>query len=316
MAQLQGWPERAVSALASEQRLLVAARQLRELGIAPSTVAEVLERGRLHRYAHGVYAVVELGALPPLAAEQAAILVCRPDAVISHRSAGAIWDLVEHAAGPVSVTVVASDRGRTRAGIDFHRTASLARVDVRRRYGLPVTAPARTLIDMAAVSSYRQAELALDRALTRQLTSPTALRSAIERCPRRAGVATVAALLDPRRPSSVTVSPPEELLLSLVRRAGLPDPEANVPLGDPHSAVALDRYRPDLMWRAQRVVVEFDSRQYHSTARAIESDNRRDAAMIRAGWTVIRVRYRELVQAPERVLVRIAGALARSGCPV
>ncbi|HEX5192407.1 MAG TPA: DUF559 domain-containing protein [Solirubrobacteraceae bacterium] len=315
MAQLHGWPERAVSALASEQRLLVAAWQLRELGIAPSTVAEVLERGRLHRYAHGVYAVVELGALPPLAAEQGAILVCGPDAVISHRSAAAIWDLVEHTAGPVSVTVVGSDRGRARAGIDFHRTGALARVDVRRN-GLPLTAPARTLIDMAAVSSYRQAELALDRALTRQLTSPTALRNAIERCPTRAGVATVAGLLDPARPSSMTVSPPEELLLSLVRRAGLPAPEANVPLGDPHSPVALERYRPDLMWRAQRVVVEFDSRQYHSSARAIESDNRRDAAVIRAGWTVIRVRYRELVQAPERVLVRIAGALARSGCPV
>jgi Protein of unknown function (DUF559) len=311
MAMRRGWPEREASALGARQRLLVSRQQLLALGAGPAAIQHALERGRLHRYDAGVYALVDLRALPPLGDEQAALLVGRRRAVISHRSAAALWGLVEQTSGPVSVTVVGSAAGRGRAWVNCHRTRTIDRSDVRRRVGLRVTAPARTLIDFAAESSRREAELALDRALGARLTSRTAIREAIARCPSRAGVAVLTSLLDPERPSSVTASRPEELLLALIRRAHLPEPEANVPLGDPHSERELERYRPDLLWRRQKVVVEFDSWLHHSGHRAFRSDRRRDVEMRIAGWTVIRVTWADLTEEPERVLVWVATALAR-----
>ncbi|HEX5192575.1 MAG TPA: DUF559 domain-containing protein [Solirubrobacteraceae bacterium] len=300
-----------MSALGAQQRLLVSRRQLLALGAGLGSINYALARGRLHRFDAGVYALVEEIALPPLAAEQAAVLVCGPDMVISHRSAAAVWGLAEPSAGPVGVTVFGRAAGRARSWIHCHRTRALDPADIRHRAGLPVTAPARTVIDFAAESSAREAELALDRALAARLTSRTAIQEAIARAPRRAGVATIRPLLDPGRGSTATASPPEALLLELVRRGGLPEPEINVSLGDPGSASALDRYRPDLLWREQRVVVEFDSGQHHSGRHAFEGDRRRDAEMIAAGWTVIRITWTELIEQPERVLVWIATALAR-----
>ena len=311
VATRRGWPERAVSALGARQRLLVSRRQLFELGAGPAAIDYALRRGRLHRYDAGVYALVEHVALPPFAPEQAAVLACGPDLVISHGSAAALWGLAEPAAGPVSITSTGEGAGRGRDWIHCHRTVAIDPADVRRRHGLPVTAPARTLIDLAAQTSIRRTELALDRALAAHLTSRTAVRQALARAPRRAGVAAIKSLLDPGRGGTVAASRPEELLLALVRRGGLPDPEVNVSLGDPSGAADLERYRPDLLWRAPRIAVEFDSWLHHSGRQAFEGDRRRDAEMTAAGWTVIRVTWSELTEHPERVLVWIATALAR-----
>jgi hypothetical protein len=301
-----------VARLGARQRLVVSRRQLLALDATGRSIECAVRRRRLHRYHHGVYALVEISALPALAAEQAALLACGPRTVISHRSGAQIWGLVDIRPGPVSVTVPGSDAGRRRFGIDAHTTTVLDAADVRRRQGLLVTAPARTLIDLAGQSTPRQVELALDRAIARGLTSRTAVRAAVARCPTRAGVALVRSLLGPERPSSVTASDPEERLLALIRRAQLPEPEVDVPLGDPHSAVQLERYRPDLLWRRQRVVVEFDSWLHHSGRRAFRYDRRRDAAMRLAGWIVLRFTEEDLTEEPERVVAWIATALARS----
>jgi very-short-patch-repair endonuclease len=254
---------------------------------------------------------VELVALPPMAAEQAALLVGGRGTTISHHSAAALWGLVEPRRGPVAITVTGSVAGRGRDWIRCHRTRAIDRRDVRRRAGLRLTAPARTLIDLAAESTRRQTELALDRAIAARLTSRTAIGEAVARCPRRAGVALVRSLLDPERGSTVTASRPEELLLALVRRARLPEPEVDVALGDPRSSEQIERYRPDLLWREPKVVVEFDSWLHHSGQRAFRSDRRRDVEMRIAGWTVIRITWADLTEEPERVIAWIATALAR-----
>jgi hypothetical protein len=259
-----------------------------------------------------VYSVVPCSALLPLAAEQGAVLACGPRVVLSHRSAAQVWGLLEPVDGPVEVTVVGSDAGRWRPKIDAHRIRELQRIDVRRRQGLPITAPALTVIDVAATASIRRAELALDRALTHQLVSRTAVCDATDRHRTRPGVRLVRALLESDRPSSVTVSPPEERLRALCRRGGLPEPEVNVPIGDPFSRDPVQRYRPDLMWRKQRVAVEYHSFDYHGGRRAFYADDRRHEDLRRAGWVVVYVTWDDLENEPERVLVAIAMALART----
>jgi very-short-patch-repair endonuclease len=67
----------------------------------------------------------------------------------------------------------------------------------------------------------------------------------------------------------------------------------------------------DLFWRAECLVVEFDSFRFHSSRRAFETDRRRDQRLAAAGYVVLRVTWLQLTREPEAVVSRIARALGR-----
>jgi hypothetical protein len=98
-----------------------------------------------------VYAVGHV-ALAPFAIEQAALLACGSRAVISHRTAAFAWGLRPDRPHEVEVTLVGS-RCRPKARVRLHRVERLDTRDLRRRHNLPITSPARTLIDLAAEAS-------------------------------------------------------------------------------------------------------------------------------------------------------------------
>jgi very-short-patch-repair endonuclease len=297
-----GWPDRAIAELAGRQRALISRRQLLALGVESTMIDRALWRGRLHRIHNGIYSLVPPKALPPLAAEQAALLACGDNALLSHRSAAAVWGICPFFIGDVELTIVANDRGRTRKGIHVHRTAHLEPRDARRHGGLPLTSPARVLIEIAPDLSPRSLERALDEALTRRLTSRTAIHAAIQAYPRSPGIARVRELADPDRPTTVTRSGGEEAFLAMARRANLPAPEVNAPLGG---------YTADFLWRAQKLILEIDGYQYHHTRQAFERDHRRDTAHQQQGFTIIRATGRQLSRQPESLLVLVATELAR-----
>jgi very-short-patch-repair endonuclease len=56
-------------------------------------------------------------------------------------------------------------------------------------------------------------------------------------------------------------------------------------------------------------VVEVDGYAFHSSARSFERDRRRDAILEAAGYRVMRVRWKQLIEEPIAVAVRIAQAL-------
>ena len=96
-----------IAAIADEQYGVVSYAQLIDAGIGPSAIHTRVRRHQLHRLHRGVYAVGHT-ALVPLAREMAAVLACGRCAVISHRSAGVLWrilELLEGAAPPVDATV-------------------------------------------------------------------------------------------------------------------------------------------------------------------------------------------------------------------
>jgi very-short-patch-repair endonuclease len=200
------------------------------------------------------------------------------------------------------VTVVAGEAGRRRAGIHVHRAAFLDRRDIRLHQGIPITAPARVLLDIAPNLTDRELERAFDEALVRRRTSRREVREMLSRYPKRTGCGPVRELVEGDRWTTRTRSEAEELFLELTRKGGLPHPEINVRLG---------RYEVDFLWRQQRVVVEIDGYAYHSSRAALERDHRRDAELQATGYLVIRISWRELTREPEAVLVRIALALAR-----
>jgi len=109
----------------------------------------------------------------------AAVLTCGPGAFLSHVSAGELWGLVRARPGPVTVSVPAVRRPRRGPGLEVHRRSALAENDVAVHRGIPVTTPAATLIDLAALIDPETLRTSLDDAVRRPGTA--ALRRSLDR---------------------------------------------------------------------------------------------------------------------------------------
>ena len=291
--------DRLIARIAGRQLGLITWKQLVAVGLSRGEISRRVARGLLHPVHRGVYAVGHLH-LPPFADLRAATLACGDRSLVCRRSAIVLWRMARGGAAEVDVLVVGENR-RSRKGIRVHRTATLARKDTGRRHGVPVTAPARTLVDFAEVASDAELESALNEARVLRLVDDGHLRGAIARAGRRRGAARLRALLDAELDRGFTRTEIERVMRRLVRRAGLPEPEVN--------AGVLGR-EVDFLWREQRLIVETDGRQAHGTPRAFERDRRRDAELQAAGYRVLRFTWRQVTDEPEYVVATIAATLA------
>ena len=291
-----------MTALARRQRGVVTRAQLVGLGFDPRAIDRRLAVGRLNRLHRGVYALGPIAV--PEAAEMAAVLACGEGAVLSHRSAAALWHLLPQPAkqGPIDVTVPRS-RSTHRPGIRIHRAGSLRPDEATKLRGIPITTPARTLLDLAAIVTLRELEQATAQALARSLARRSALLSLVAGHRGRSGTRSLRALLDAHERPALTRSEAEERLLAVIRKAQLPTPDVNVRLGP---------YEVDFLWRDAGLVVEVDGFAFHSDRVRFEADRRRDGELAARGFTVIRVTWRQIAEEPEAVLARLARALARS----
>lgn len=294
-----GGGDRVVGWVAGQQLGLITSEQLQAAGISRSAAARRRARGLLQPLLRGVYLV---GPAPPLPGvpELAALLACGPQAVISHRSAAALWGLTERKAEDVVVTVVGR-HCRTRAGLCAHRVAALSPADRRVRNGIRLTAPARTLIDFAAGASGAELERSVIEAYALGLVTERQIHAAIDRSPYRAGVGVLRAYLAGANEPAISRFESERRLRKLLRSARLPAPVSNVPLAG---------YEVDLLWPQHRLIVEFDGYAVHGHRYAFEKDRRRDATHVAIGYRVIRVTWLQLRHEPFVVVANIARALA------
>jgi very-short-patch-repair endonuclease len=150
-------------------------------------------------------------------------------------------------------------------------------------------------------------ERVIAEAEVRRLVRRRDLLDQLERNPGRRGTRVLRGVLDLDGGPAFTRSNAERRLLRLLRAAELPIPRVNSRVG---------RYEVDFVWSEQRLVVEFDSFRVHSPRAKFERDRQRDAELAAAGYTVIRVTWRQLVDSPEAVVARIAQALAVRGDPL
>jgi hypothetical protein len=296
----EGELDRRIAELAGRQHGVVSRAQLYDLGLRRRQIGTRIDNGRLHSVHAGVYAVGHR-VLTENGRRLAAVLAAGDGAVLSHRAAGALWGLIP----PVSVLEVTAPRRVRRPGIRAHRSG--IRADERTvLHGFPVTTVARTLLDLATVVDGRRVERALEEAEARRLGDRINLAGLIARYPgcrgvRRARLAL--ARFDPG--STLTRSELEERFLRFVDRRGLPRPLVNTILEADGR-----RFEVDCLWRAAALVVELDSRAYHASANAFETDRARDRALNAAGWTVVRVTWRQLRDEP----VQLATDLRRLLC--
>src|SRR4051794_37180699 len=209
-------------ALAKKQHGVVARSQLLSLGFSSDSINHRLAKGRLHRVFRGVYAI----GRPELSRHgrwMAAVLNCGSDAVLSYETAAALWEIRPKRRGDIAVSVPACGGRRQRAGIRLHRRA-LSADDLTQHYGIPVTTPARTLLDLATRLSHRELEAAVNEADRRDLIDPEELRCALDRRFGGPGVVPLPRLPDPR-PSPPPAPELERPPPPIARRAGLGSPE-------------------------------------------------------------------------------------------
>ena len=176
----------------------------------------------------------------------------------------------------------------------------LADRDTRVLDRIPVTSPARTILDLAAVLPPHLLERVVAEAQARRLVREGDLVDQLHRHPCRPGTPALRNLIELERGPALTRSEAERRLLRLVRAAGFRSPGTNVRVGP---------YEVDFLWRAERIVVEIDGFRFHSSRAAFERDRERDTRLIAAGYAVLRFTWRQLVSSPEAVVARLAAAL-------
>src|SRR5215218_7714512 len=192
-----------IAALARRQHGVLSTAQLQAVGVAQRAVSYRVAAGRLHRLHHGVHAVGH----PVLTAHgrwMAAVLAGGRGAVLSHAAAGALWELHSSAATVIAVTVRRSGRAR-RPGLRLHRPRTLPSHEVTVHVGIPVTTPARTILDLAATLQTRPLERLLDQAENARLTDVACLVALARARPGHRGasrlLATLSRAMPPARPA-------------------------------------------------------------------------------------------------------------------
>ena len=281
--------ESEIARLAKRKRGYVTRSQLLAIGLGRKAIDYRIKIGRLIPAYTGVYAV---GHLPTLPQDRAfgALLACGPRAVLSHGSAASLWGVFRSWDMPFEVTVPSL---RRRRGIRIHR-AALTRADFTVQLGLRVTSPARTLLDIAP----RVRDKTLTRAVSnlrhaRYLTLEQ-LADVLERYPRHPGAARLRPFVEtPRGP---TRSDLEDRFAAFCDRFGLPTPEI--------SAFVAGR-EVDAFFPIERVIVELDGYEFHSSKDSFRSDRDNDAEALAADLVTVRITEDRLEDAPEREAERL-----------
>jgi very-short-patch-repair endonuclease len=236
----------------------------------------------------------------------AAVLAASEGAVLSHRSAAALWGLTRDHRGTVDVTVP-HGRTRSRPGIEIHRGETLIAEDVTVQDGIPCTALPRTLLDLAATVDRRTLQRTIDRAEELRLFDLTAIQRLLARSHGQRGAHRLKAALATHAGPTITRSEAEERFLAVVERHRLPRPEVNawIPLEEGSG------YSPDFLWRDANLIVEIDGRAFHARRAAFEHDRKRDRRLALAGFETRRYAASEVFETPDRVAREVAAFLAR-----
>ena len=285
-----------IAELAERRHGVVSRAQLRVAGITDRMIRRRLERRQLYRIHKSAYSVTkhptELGRFT------AAVVACGDRAVLSHRSAGALWDLLRDR-GRIDVTVPC--RARAQPGMRMHHTRSLRPADVASRHGIPCTSVARTIVDLAAVLQTDELSRALERSMALRLFDKAALHGALARANGRRGTGTIRRLLSELDDPPPTRSELERRFLGLLREASLPSPITNG---------LVNGHEVDFHWPDAKLIVETDGRATHDNPVAFESDRQRDLELKLAGWEVIRLTWRQLRDEPDRIVALLRAKLS------
>lgn len=289
---------------------MVSRRQLRALGYSEKAIKHRVATGRLHPLMRGVYAVGR-SEVRREGRWMAAVLVCGEGAVLSHRSAAALyeigserlWERTRGAKRRLIELSVPSSTSR-RSGVKVHRRAALRPQCSATHRGIPVTGIVQTLVDLATVEPPNRVERAVNEADKRELIDPESLRLALAGHEGEAGVRLLRATID-RHTFVLSDDQLELLFRPLAKKAGLPPPQTKE---------IVNRFEVDFHWPDLGLVVETDGWRYHRTPAAQTRDALRDQVHTASGLTTLRFSHWQVKHEPAHVidvLTRTAAHLTR-----
>jgi very-short-patch-repair endonuclease len=284
---------------AGEEWGVLSLAELRACGLSRTAVMVRVRNGRLHAVHPQVYAVGHAN-LPLEGRFVAAVKACGPGAMLSRFSAAALWGFVAWDERYPEVTVPGPGT-RLLKGVRVHRSSTLDPRDVTRHHGIPLTSPARTLLDLAPLLDARPLRRAVRQAQSLQRVNTTQLTEALARLAPRRGTKKLAQIV--ATGPAPTRSELEDVMLDLILRGGLAHPRVNEPL-----VVRGRRVVPDFRWPEKHLVVEADGAAWHDGKLAREDDTERQALLEADGERVLRVTWAQAIARPAQTLARLRAA--------
>jgi Transcriptional regulator, AbiEi antitoxin len=281
--------EQKLARLAGAAHGIVTREQLLGAGLSPEEIRQRLRSGALLREYRGVYRVGHRA--PSVEARYlAAVWACGRGAVLSGRAAGHLLEIITT---PPSMPEVTAPTERRVPGIRTRR--SREPIDAMIWRGIPVTTPARTLVDLSSVLAVSDLARACHEAGIRFGTAPGEVEAILGR---RRGARELRRVL--WGDVHVSLSALERRFLALLRQAGLPLPVTNRPAGG--------RY-VDCRWPHQRLTVELDGYRYHSSRHAWELDRRREREAYARGDDFRRYTWGDVYEDPRAMLRELRSVL-------
>jgi len=275
----------AIDTIAGRQLGLITLVQLFATGLSPTQVHRLVAAGTLIPFRRGVYRLA--GA--PQSWEQAVLataLSAGRDAVVSHATAAAIWNL-RHSERYASRIHVSGQRQTRIHGVISHRI----RLTPNERTvagAIPITTVARTILDWGPTLSPTQLGQCVDDAIRRRMVGLERLRRLVEEQPPRGGQRRLGPLRQVLAERSPGYRPDESdfetEMNRLWDRLGLPPARRQYRVTVDGHNYRLDRALPEC-----RIGIEWDSYRFHSTPSDREYDSNRRARLAGAGWLIIPV---------------------------
>lgn len=290
--------EEICAAIAGRAHGVVTRRELLAAGVSRREIATRTASGALIAVFPGVYRVGH-AAPSVLARYMAAVKACGEGAVLCGAAAGHLHAILRSAPRFPHVLALTERRlervvvRRARAGIDSR--------DVTRVRGISVTTVARTLVDLAGSLGEEALAGACHEADVRHRVTPAEVLAVLSRRPTAAGARTLRRILV--GDGHVVLSALERRFLALLREAGLPLPQTNIPVG---------AHYVDCRWPEHGVTVELDSYRYHNTRRAWERDRERERAARARGDVHRRYTAADIFDRPGPMLADLRGLLVAS----
>lgn len=266
-----------------------------------SQIRHLIDSGALERLEPRVLRVA--GA--PTSWEQmlhAGILGLGADAVVSHRSAAALWQLDGIRPGDVEFTVPRRNRNRIAVG-RVHSSLYLEPVDVARVGGFPATAAARTIVDLAPRLTRRQLETVIDGACRDRLTDESTLAERADEL-RRPGRKLLLQVLGADSGTGRPHTWLERELIRILHGGGITGFRMQTEL-TPQGKVA----RVDCCLEGDRLIVEVSGHRTHSTRRQRQADAERRLRLEQDGYRVLEFTYEDVTERPAYVLQAIVARL-------
>jgi hypothetical protein len=220
----------------------------------------------------------------------AAVLACGRRAILSHRSAAALWGFGKEHPTYIDVSVARPSEAHI-TGVRCHRRPSLPSQEVDLRRGIPLTQPVRTFLDLATVTGPKTLERSINEADKLDVIDADSLRRALDDHPGQPGIRLLRHVLD-KHTFRLSDDELERLFRPLAAAAGLPTPMTK------HM---VNKFEVDFFWPDLGLVVETDGWRYHRTPSAQTRDALRFQVHVANGLTPLRFSHYQVKYEPRHV---------------